>query len=453
MAASTLEPEQAGPQAGLLDAVRADRADRDAAEVRMLRHVLEYCAAHEVPESEAATYVEFGHDTGLALAGAGAPCVSEFAVIELAAALGMTPDGAKRHVGHVLEVRYRLPRLWELVTAGRLPFWRAGRIAEHTITLPTEAAAHVDRQLAPVADKVGVRQTERLCQEALAHFDPDAAEERRQAAMDRRRVEVHSRDADPAGTLDISATTDTADGLDLDTALNQVAAELKAAGCTEPLDVRRSMALGLLARRQLGLDLNYGREGSGPLVKPRQVTINVHLHDQQIGRCETTRSPITVEQVKGWCTNPDTQVNIRPIKDLNDHIRVDQYEVPDRLDDQVTERDGTCVFPWCTRPVQSCDDDHTVPYERGGPTCSCNIAPVCRTHHRAKTHDGWVYRFIRPGSYLWVSPHGYWHYRDGTGTTDLGHQGPAGHGFGDPPHPRTPHPTPRPTGGAIGMSM
>jgi hypothetical protein len=195
------------------------------------------------------------------------------------------------------------------------------------------------------------------------------------------------------------------------------------------------MALGEMARRQLGLDLNYGREGSAPSVKPRQVNINVHLRDQQQGRCETTRSPITVAQVKGWCTDPDTQVTIKPIRDLNEHIRVDAYEVPDRLGDQSDERDGTCVFPWCTRPATSCDDEHTVPYERGGPTCSCNIAPVCRGHHRAKTHGGWVYRFIRPGIYLWVSPHGYWYHRDGIGTTDLGHQGPPGDGFGDPRHP------------------
>jgi hypothetical protein len=435
MAASTIEPEQAGPDPGLLDAVREQTRLATQAEVRRLKLVIEWCAAHEVPEAEAATYMEFGRDTGLALAGGGAPCVSEFSVIELAAALGMTPGACKAHVGKVLEVRYRLPRLWKRVTRGELPFWRAGRIAEHTICLPLQGAAHVDRQLAAVAQKVGPAQAERLCQAALDHFDPTQAEEKRHAAMDRRRVDVHTGDAGATGVLDISGTLDTADGLDLETALAQGAAELKAAGCTEPLDVRRSMALGEMARRQLGLDLNYAREGSGPLVKPRQVNINVHLHDQQQGRCETTRSPITVEQVKGWCTNPDTQVNIKPIRDLNEHIRVDAYEVPDRLDDQVTERDGSCMFPWCTRPAQSCDDEHCVPYERGGPTCSCNIAPVCRGHHRAKTHGGWQYRFIRPGAYLWVSPHGYWYHRDGLGTTDLGHQGTAGHGFGDPPHP------------------
>jgi len=130
-----------------------------------------------VPEDEAATYVEFGRDTGLALAGVGAPCVSEFAVIELAAALGMTTGACKAHVGKVLEVRYRLPLLWKRVTRGELPFWRAGRIAEQTICLPQLGAAHMDRQLAPVAHKVGPAQTERLCQAALDHFDPAQAEE------------------------------------------------------------------------------------------------------------------------------------------------------------------------------------------------------------------------------------------------------------------------------------
>ena len=122
----------------------------------------------------------------------------------------------------------------------------------------------------------------------------------------------------------------------------------------------------------------------------------------------------------GGATNPDTQIIIRPIRDLNDHIRVDQYEVPDRLADQVDERDGACVHPWCTRPAISCDDDHCIPYDNGGPTASDNIAPLCRRHHRAKTHDNWSYRFLRPGHYLWRSPTGLTYYRDGTGTTDLG---------------------------------
>ena len=300
------------------------------------------------------------------LAGAGAPCVSEFAVIELAAAVGMTVDACRRYVGQVLEVHYRLPLIWRRVAAGDLQWWRAARIAQHTQALPVAGAAHVDRRLAAVAHKVGVVLTEKLCEEALDHFDPAAAEERRRAAAESRKVEVHLDRAGRDGTVDADAVLDTADAVDLETAVAQGAAELAANGSTESLDVRRSMALGAIARHYLGNALNTGHP-SGPLVKPRQVVIHVHLRDQDTGRCDTTRSPISVEQVRGWCTQPDTQVVIKPIRDLNDHIRVDQYEVPERLADQAGERDGTCVHPWCTRPARRCDKDHCIPYEAGGP--------------------------------------------------------------------------------------
>ncbi len=379
----------------------------------MLERVVEFCAAHEVPAEEAATVVERGRDTGLPLAGVGAPWVSEFAVVELAAALGMSMEAGRRFVGAVVEVRYRLPRIWERVVGGELAWWRAARIARHTMLLPRAGAGHVDRHLAATAHKVGVVQTERLCGEALDTYDPAEAEARRIAAAEHRRVEVHLGDAGRHGTVDVAAALETGDGLDLEAALAHAAAELKSAGSTETLQVRRSRAVGVIARHYLG-------RGPGPTTKPRQVLINVHLRDQATGRCETTRTPISVEQVRGWCTNPETQVIIRPILDLNDHHRVDAYEVPDRLADQVTERDGTCIHPWCTRPARRCDNDHCVPYDADGSTSTDNIAPLCRRHHRTKTHGGWRYRFLRPGTYLWQSPAGHWYHRDRTGTTDLG---------------------------------
>ena len=109
---------------GLLDAARESRRSQLAEQVRELELVVEWCAAHEVEAGEAATYVEFGRDTGVSLAGAGAPLVSEFAVVELAAALGMTTDAGRRYVGKVLEVRYRLPGFWEEVIC-----WSAAVVA------------------------------------------------------------------------------------------------------------------------------------------------------------------------------------------------------------------------------------------------------------------------------------------------------------------------------------
>ena len=49
------------------------------------------------------------------------------------------------------------------------------------------------------------------------------------------------------------------------------------------------------------------------------------------------------------------------------------YRPPPRVAELVTARDGTCRFPPCRRPAEQCDLDHTVPFDRGGLTCPCNI--------------------------------------------------------------------------------
>ena len=135
---------------------------------------------------------------------------------------------------------------------------------------------------------------------------------------------------------------------------------------------------------------------------------------------ENTRTLVTVDQIREWCGNPFARVVVKPVLDLDDHIHVTSYEVPDRLAEQAALRDASCVFPWCTRPARGCDKDHVVPHAKGGTTCSCNIAPLCRRHHRLKTHAvGWTYTTLDPGTYLWRSPHGYRFLTDHTGTRDV----------------------------------
>ncbi|MEG3093505.1 hypothetical protein U1703_18860, partial [Sphingomonas sp. PB1R3] len=199
--------------------------------------------------------------------------------------------------------------------------------------------------------------------------------------------------------------------LDLDQALSQRAAELKELGSEESLNVRRAQALGDLARGQGTLDYD----------KPsRQIVL--HLHgDSFVGRCDNTRTPLLVETIRAWCANPDATIIVKPVRDLDDHIHVAAYEVPDRLVEQDALVDHHCIFPWCTRPARVCDCDHAQPYGEGGPTCSCNTAPACRGHHRFKTHGGWTYDVLDRGTYLWHSPNGHLYLRDHTGTVALDH--------------------------------
>ena len=68
-------------------------------------------------------------------------------------------------------------------------------------------------------------------------------------------------------------------------------------------------------------------------------------------------------------------------------------------------RDRRCSFPGCRRPATRCDDDHTIAYDQGGRTCECNLAPLCRRHHRTKQATGWQLTQPTPGTLTWTPPH------------------------------------------------
>ena len=69
-------------------------------------------------------------------------------------------------------------------------------------------------------------------------------------------------------------------------------------------------------------------------------------------------------------------------------------------------RHATCTYPGCRRPAMRCDADHTVAYHRGGRTCLCNLAPLCRKHHRCKQAEGWRLEQPEPGVLVWQTPSG-----------------------------------------------
>src|SRR5580658_9954931 len=69
-------------------------------------------------------------------------------------------------------------------------------------------------------------------------------------------------------------------------------------------------------------------------------------------------------------------------------------------------RHRTCGAPGCRRPAQHCDLDHTIPFDQGGRTCECGLAPACRRHHQVKQAPGWHLDQPRPGHLTWTTPSG-----------------------------------------------
>jgi AcrR family transcriptional regulator len=79
---------------------------------------------------------------------------------------------------------------------------------------------------------------------------------------------------------------------------------------------------------------------------------------------------------------------------------------PRKLQHLVHARNARCTAPGCGRPAARCDLDHTTPWHHGGPTCPCNLAPLCRHHHRCKQAEGWWLEQPEPGLLVWRTPAG-----------------------------------------------
>lgn len=106
------------------------------------------------------------------------------------------------------------------------------------------------------------------------------------------------------------------------------------------------------------------------------------------------------------------------------------YKVPRRLRRFVSTRAPRCEFPGCGVRAMRCDIDHDRAHP-DGPTCACNLGPLCRRHHQVKQL---LWSKLRTrGGVVWTSA---------TGREQLSppqHQPPA-----TPTRPPPPLPTPHP---------
>lgn len=157
-----------------------------------------------------------------------------------------------------------------------------------------------------------------------------------------------------------------------------------------------------------------------------QLVIHLRSAPTGIDPLTTIEGPLgarLAEQVATWCNRPEASFTVLPVVDLNQHVESTSDGVTATMALRTKLRIPTCVFPFCDRPSRRCDVDHRVPVGDGlgqrGASCDCNLVPLCRHHHRLKTHAGWSYTPIEPGIWLWSDPHGRHYFRDGHSTRDV----------------------------------
>ena len=66
---------------------------------------------------------------------------------------------------------------------------------------------------------------------------------------------------------------------------------------------------------------------------------------------------------RGPCDHAHAEIGYHPSRKLAHLIRA---------------RSATCTAPGCRRPAARCDLDHTIPWDQGGLTCQCGLAPLCK---------------------------------------------------------------------------
>lgn len=394
-----------------------------------------------------------GTERAKRLGGAGTPAVAEFACAELAVVMGTGYITADNLMRDALDLRHRHPVLWAALGEGRGRVWKARKVAKlvHAAGLSLEQAHAVDAAITPYLDSLPWEPCTRLVEAKIIEADPEAAEARRVATALKQFVSTGQSDEFGLKTLIVRANA--GDVIFFVAMCDRIAQVLLAEGDRDPVDVRRSKAVGILAQPALALamlekhaavapeDVDApapdepscptcgGSSEPGPRpfpvdpdrMRPHAV-LYVRLSEESlrsgtgVAVCGGTRGAgrvgvVTVQQVAdllGHC-----RVTVRPVLDLRDQLPVEAYEVPSEMREALKLARPSSVFPFSHTEAEP-DLDHTIAYvspARGGPpgqTWIGNLGPMTRFGHRVKTHGrGWRHHQLLPGVYVWRTPHGY----------------------------------------------
>ena len=194
-----------------------------------------------------------GTEHPVQLGGDGTPTVGDFAPAELGCVLRISDGSACRLIGDALDLRHRLPRIWAAVQAGQVPAYQARRIAAATRHLSAAQAGQVDGRLAPSLGAVSWGRLQTLLEAAIFQAGPVAAAQQAAAAARERFVRLGR--ASQHGLKLIIARAAAGDAIWFKATIDRIADLLARQGDTDPVEVRRSKAIGILAQPAEALQL------------------------------------------------------------------------------------------------------------------------------------------------------------------------------------------------------
>jgi hypothetical protein len=439
MPRNTVHPADTAPlPRDLLARVSAARERAEAAEREILGLAVEWAVAHPAQPGQEAwrptpanlhpgdlfapdpSHISAMTDDDVTWVGL--PEVAWDAPAAFAAANAMSTTAGKAVIRDALVLAFRAPQTWARLGTGALTARQARRVAETLFAEPDDVCAHIDSAVAERVDRgrsVGTVILTRLLDEAMLRLHAEERELEQLDALDRRHVTIDSASLNHHGIADLEARADWADLAAFDETLAAVAEILVhlEEHRHESLDVRRSIALGILADPARAHALLDGDLDAAP-TRRRELTATVELTEGNLFGLDPVATDAQARAhldsvLRCWAGRPDINLTVHVLRMPKTAGGADSratYAPSAAQRVAVERRDRTCVHPHCSLPARACDLDHITPYDpehpERGPTSVDNLAALCRHHHRLKTHAGWRYTRLGDGTYRWTDPHG-----------------------------------------------
>ncbi|MFJ8024358.1 DUF222 domain-containing protein [Streptomyces sp. NPDC096311] len=331
---------------------------------------------------------------------------------EVACALRLANITAGQRLATATLLQTRHQATLGLLAGGQISYPQARTLADQCRVLSDEVTGQVEAAMLTKMPSQAAGQTMVSVRHQIHRADPDGAEHRHAQRNRERKTLCYQQDDGMALFGAILPAQQTA-------AMEQ-AVSTHAATYTDDdrtLDQKRADALYDLVVNQPRLKATSDRavrSGRGAAVVQVTVPFDILLGVDE-GPAELKGyGPITATQAREIAFAPGTiwrRLITQPETGLLIKSDPTTYKPTADTARQVLARDQYCAFPSCRMPAHRCDLDHIRPFNHdhphhGGQTVPDNLQPLCRRHHRLKTHHpGWkVTRDPHTGTTTWTSP-------------------------------------------------
>lgn len=325
----------------------------------------------------------------------------EFASAETGAALTLTRRAADREMGYANDIVKRYPVLLHALETGQLDLAKVRTMIRGVGHVDDDVAGEALDLILPKAPNLTTGQIAARLRELVIEADPDQAKKAYDEGVAQAKL-WSTLEPDGTGTM-IATGMEAHDLSAANRNINCMARRRKNAGDNRPIDKIRSDVFAQLLTGEIapdgtkaqvnitgdldtleGLNDKVGYlEGFGPVHADIMRQIVEEQHDAT-WTYEIT-DPKTGKVYVGTTSRRPTASQQRQLK----------------------ARYKTCVHPGCRLAAAQCDIDHTKDRAFGGLTILCNLAPLCRFHHRLKHRSAWEYRKLADGSIEWTSQFGF----------------------------------------------